>query len=199
VLTYHVVNGTVGYSSSLENGTTLQTLNGGDLTITVGEDGSVWVNSARVVVPNVLVANGVVHVIDQYVFFFLSSSSSFPLSPVLLSTPFFSYTVTSHHITSHTVIKQTKTLTPHTTSVLNPAATSGPTTSATAGSPAFTGATSASDIPFTSGLPTPTTTINAESEGPGAAPTGAAAPLQTGAVGAAALFGAGAAAMLVGY
>ena len=41
-------------------------MNGVNLTITV--DGSdVFVNSAKVVTPNVLVSNGVVHVIDKYV------------------------------------------------------------------------------------------------------------------------------------
>lgn len=63
ILTYHVINGTVGYSSALTN-TTLKTLGGGELTVRI-ENGSVFVNSARVLVPDVLVANGVVHVIDN--------------------------------------------------------------------------------------------------------------------------------------
>jgi uncharacterized surface protein with fasciclin (FAS1) repeats len=65
VLAYHVVNGTLGYSSDLSNGSTLQTLAGQSLKVHIDEDGSVYVNSAKVIVPNVLVANGVVHVIDQ--------------------------------------------------------------------------------------------------------------------------------------
>ncbi len=64
ILTYHVVAGTVGYSSLLSN-TTLKTVNGGSVTITI-EDGSVFVNSAKVIIPDVLVSNGVVHVIDKY-------------------------------------------------------------------------------------------------------------------------------------
>jgi uncharacterized surface protein with fasciclin (FAS1) repeats len=64
ILTYHVVVGTVGYSTLLSN-TTLKTVNGGSVTITI-EDGSVFVNSAKVIIPNVLVANGVIHVIDKY-------------------------------------------------------------------------------------------------------------------------------------
>ncbi|PMD19229.1 Fasciclin-domain-containing protein, partial [Hyaloscypha hepaticicola] len=98
ILTYHVVPGTVGYSSLLSN-TTLKTVNGASLTITI-ENGSIFVNSAKVIVPNVLVANGVVHVIDQ---------------------------------------------------VLNPnntAATPNPTTTTAA----FSGASSASGVPFTSGV-----------------------------------------------
>jgi uncharacterized surface protein with fasciclin (FAS1) repeats len=65
VLSYHVVKGTVGYSSGLENGTTLTTLSGDNLTITIGEEGRVFVNNARVTIADVLVANGVVHVIDE--------------------------------------------------------------------------------------------------------------------------------------
>lgn len=62
ILAYHVVAGTVGYSSILTN-TTLVTLAGSSLTITV-TSGGVLVNSAHVVIANVLVQNGVVHVID---------------------------------------------------------------------------------------------------------------------------------------
>lgn len=61
ILEYHVVNGTVGYSSGLKN-MTLPTLGGGSVNITV-EGGNVFVNSAKVTIPDVLVANGVVHVI----------------------------------------------------------------------------------------------------------------------------------------
>lgn len=63
ILTYHVVQGTVGYSSILTN-TTLTTVNGADVTISI-VDGEVYVNSARVITPDVLIAGGVVHVIDE--------------------------------------------------------------------------------------------------------------------------------------
>jgi uncharacterized surface protein with fasciclin (FAS1) repeats len=62
ILEYHVVQGTVGYSSLLGNAS-IATVQGENVTITV-EDGSVFVNSAKVIIPNVLVSNGVVHVID---------------------------------------------------------------------------------------------------------------------------------------
>jgi uncharacterized surface protein with fasciclin (FAS1) repeats len=62
ILTYHVVPGTIGYSSLLTN-TTLKTANGESVTITIS-NGTVFVNSAKVILPDVLVANGVVHVID---------------------------------------------------------------------------------------------------------------------------------------
>ena len=63
ILQYHVINGTVAYSSTLTNGS-VPALAGGNLTITV-EDGEVFVNAARVVVADVLLANGVLHVIDS--------------------------------------------------------------------------------------------------------------------------------------
>jgi len=65
VLQYHVVAGTVAFSTGLENGAQIETLNGESITVTVEEDGDVFVNGAKVIVPNVLVANGVVHVIDN--------------------------------------------------------------------------------------------------------------------------------------
>ena len=64
LINYIVVNGTVGYSSKLMNNTMLKTMAGNNVTITIN-NGTVFVNSAKVVTPNVLVANGVVHVIDN--------------------------------------------------------------------------------------------------------------------------------------
>lgn len=109
VLQYHVLEGVVAYSTDFQNGT-LETAGGETLNVTVlGSD--IYVDSAKVVQPDVLIANGVVHVIDR---------------------------------------------------VLNPNATSGnettPNTSTTA--PAFSGASTLSngEIPFTSGVPAPTST-----------------------------------------
>ena len=148
IMQYHIVNGTVGYSSTLTNGTTLTTLNGIDVTITES-DGNIFVNSARVITPNVLVANGVIHVIDG---------------------------------------------------VLNPGnmtASADPT--ATSQEPAFSGASAATDAPFTSGVTSATTSVNTEAPtsiaSAAAGTSEAKAPVQTGAIGAAALFG-GAAIMM---
>jgi len=129
----------------------LKSMAGMNLTITMN-NGTIFVNSAKVVTPDVLVANGVIHVIDN---------------------------------------------------VLNPNMTMAmPSASATSGSAAFSGASSASSVGLSSGVPTPTSTI-----GGGAVATGTAAgkpastmasssskavaaPMKTGAVGVAALFGA---------
>lgn len=154
ILQYHAVEGTVAYSSTLMNGTSVQTLAGNNLTITMDGD-NVFVNSAKVLRPDVLVANGVIHVIDN---------------------------------------------------VLNPNMTMAkPEPTATKQMPAFSGASSVSDIPLTSGNPSATMTVAGLDGEPTSAPpeqaggaassssTAAAAPMKTGAVGAAALFGAGAA------
>jgi uncharacterized surface protein with fasciclin (FAS1) repeats len=67
VLAYHVINGTVGYSSALKDGMKLKTVNGAELVVTI-RDGSVFVNAAKVVIADVLIGNGVVHVLDKYVY-----------------------------------------------------------------------------------------------------------------------------------
>jgi hypothetical protein len=90
-------------------------------------------------------------------------------------------------------------------SVLNPNNTALPSASATKGAPAFSGVSSGSAPPFTSGVPTPTSALGggaaggmASTSAPGASASGgasssssggAAVPMRTGAVGAAALFG----------
>jgi uncharacterized surface protein with fasciclin (FAS1) repeats len=62
ILKYHVVD-SVAYSTDLTN-TTLKAADGTELKITVA-NGTVFVNSAKVVEADLLVSNGVVHVLDQ--------------------------------------------------------------------------------------------------------------------------------------
>ncbi|KAM0267457.1 hypothetical protein ACHAPA_006002 [Fusarium lateritium] len=102
ILDYHVINNTVAYSTDLEDDSSLDTAAGEKVNIKI-DNGTVYVNEAKVIIPNVLIANGVVHVIDG---------------------------------------------------VLNPdkpSATANPTASTQEA--AFSGASSVSDIPFTSGVP----------------------------------------------
>jgi uncharacterized surface protein with fasciclin (FAS1) repeats len=65
ILKYHVVAGAVGYSTTLKNNTRLPTLNGEELDITISADGAVFVNAARVINADILIENGVLHVIDE--------------------------------------------------------------------------------------------------------------------------------------
>jgi len=62
ILTYHVVGGTT-LSTDLVNGTTVETLNGGSVTVTIDTNG-VFINDAQVIVADIDASNGVVHVID---------------------------------------------------------------------------------------------------------------------------------------
>jgi uncharacterized surface protein with fasciclin (FAS1) repeats len=62
VLNYHVVQGKVLYSQLIGEGSEV-TAEGGSLNFRV-ENGGLFVNGARVVASDVLVGNGVVHVVD---------------------------------------------------------------------------------------------------------------------------------------
>ncbi|KXT08179.1 hypothetical protein AC579_608 [Pseudocercospora musae] len=62
VLTYHAITGSVLFSTDLSN-TSVASLQGGKIMVTV-TDAGVMVNQAKVVVADVLIANGVAHVID---------------------------------------------------------------------------------------------------------------------------------------
>lgn len=64
VLGYHVIAGTVAYSTTLKSGA-VRTLNGQNVNIRVETNGTVFVNQARVITADILVANGVAHVIDS--------------------------------------------------------------------------------------------------------------------------------------
>ena len=63
---YHIVNGSqfVGYSSNLRNGTTLQTRQGKNITITYAGN-SMYADSSLIVQPDLLISNGVIHVINN--------------------------------------------------------------------------------------------------------------------------------------
>ncbi|KPI35499.1 Stabilin-2 [Cyphellophora attinorum] len=150
ILEYHVVNGSVLYSTDIKNGTKVVSMNDLELTISTYMDKNgtevIYVNSAKVVTPNVLVGNGVVHVIDN---------------------------------------------------VLNPGnRTAVPNYTATSDSPAFSGASSATGEVFTSGVASATTTVETgavasatASGSSSSSSSGLAAPMATGGLGAAALFG----------
>jgi len=146
VLGYHVVNGSVLYSGGIPEGnTTLPTFTGGNLTVQ-NINGSIYVNSAQVINPDILFSGGVIHVIDR-------------------------------------VLNPNNTVARNVSETANPSSTS----------QAFAGVTSrASNVPFTSGQATPTTSNAAQggaTTGALSSSTAAANAFATGAIGAAALFG----------
>ncbi len=63
VLQNHIVEGTL-LAANLQDGQVLQTLGGDPLVVSI-ENGTVFVGGARVVTPNLLAVNGVIHIIDE--------------------------------------------------------------------------------------------------------------------------------------
>jgi uncharacterized surface protein with fasciclin (FAS1) repeats len=61
---YHVVPGFVGYSPLLKDGMLLKTAQGEDVNITIQDD-DLYVNAAKVIATDYIVANGVVHVLEE--------------------------------------------------------------------------------------------------------------------------------------
>ncbi|KAE8450835.1 hypothetical protein EG329_005748 [Mollisiaceae sp. DMI_Dod_QoI] len=136
ILEYHLINGTVGYSSLLMNGLANETFPSlmGTSVMVESADKKLFVNSAQVTIADIIVSNGVMHVIDNV----LNPSNS--------------------------------------TAMPNPTATSQPV--------AFAGASSVSDVPFTSGI---SATITA----PSASTMTAGAERAFGTMGVAAMLGMG--------
>ena len=64
ILTYHVVAGDI-HAKDLKDQETVTTLEGKDLIVRVDGDGTVFINSAKVITADVNASNGVVHIIDR--------------------------------------------------------------------------------------------------------------------------------------
>lgn len=59
-----VAAGSPLYSTDFKDGDVIETLQGQSVKVSI-KDGNIFVNNAEVIIPDVLVANGVVHVIDR--------------------------------------------------------------------------------------------------------------------------------------
>ncbi|MGI9240419.1 MAG: fasciclin domain-containing protein, partial [Verrucomicrobiales bacterium] len=84
VLGFHVVKGTV-LAENLRNGQRFGALNGGYLNIKIDDEGTVMVNNATVVTPNLRAANGVVHIIDAVL-----AEEPFSVADLIRSKPYLS-------------------------------------------------------------------------------------------------------------
>ena len=82
LLDYHIVPGKhfVGYSANLPNATILKSRQGENLTITFASN-SLFVNSARVLQEDILISNGVLHVIDNVLDYNASNVKPVPAIP----------------------------------------------------------------------------------------------------------------------
>jgi uncharacterized surface protein with fasciclin (FAS1) repeats len=61
---YHIVSGMVKYSPDLTDGLRLKTTQGSNITIHI-QEGDMYVNAAKVIQKDYLIANGVIHVLDK--------------------------------------------------------------------------------------------------------------------------------------
>lgn len=78
----HAVQGCMAYSPQLVNGATFETLSGDVISISAKPDGSISVNGDSMIVQSdIVVSNGVVHVIDKPIYFPPSSTSPPPSRP----------------------------------------------------------------------------------------------------------------------
>ncbi|WQF82641.1 Putative FAS1 domain-containing protein [Colletotrichum destructivum] len=64
ILNYHVVTGRILASSDLKNGTNLTTLSRQDLNV-IRSGNNLFLNSAQIVQPDILLANGILHIVDN--------------------------------------------------------------------------------------------------------------------------------------
>lgn len=65
IINYNHIAGEVIHSQDFVNGTSFTTPSGANVTVTIGKDGSIWINDAKVVRSDVLIGNGVIHVLDK--------------------------------------------------------------------------------------------------------------------------------------
>jgi hypothetical protein len=83
ILSYHVIENNIIFSPSLSN-TTVPSLEDTGLQFTIASDGrSAFVNNAKIVLPNVILSNGVCHLIDSV----LNPSSDFQRESFDFSAP----------------------------------------------------------------------------------------------------------------
>ncbi|EHL00809.1 putative Stabilin-2 [Glarea lozoyensis 74030] len=64
ILDYHLIPSQVLYTPNLTNGSTFVTANGGKITVRQGGN-NLYINSAQLLNANILIANGVLHTIDN--------------------------------------------------------------------------------------------------------------------------------------
>lgn len=86
IMNFHTLPNQVLYSPSFLNNTVLTTLEGGKLTISRGDNNAIFINSAQLLAPDIMIGNGVLHVIDNVL---NPSSSGTPVETLATQKPAF--------------------------------------------------------------------------------------------------------------
>ncbi|PMD53621.1 fasciclin domain-containing protein [Hyaloscypha bicolor E] len=119
IMDFHTLNEVI-YSTSFENNTEFTTIEGGKLTVSRTGNNAIFINSAQLLAPDIMIGNGVLHVVDNVL---NPSSSGTPVESLATQMPVFASasSVTNLPFTSNILVSTTSasggTALPTTTSV----------------------------------------------------------------------------------
>jgi transforming growth factor-beta-induced protein len=85
IMNFHTLNEVI-YSTSFKNNTEFTTAEGGKLTVSRTGNNAIFINSAQLLAPDILIGNGVLHVIDNVL---NPSSSGMPVESLATQMPVF--------------------------------------------------------------------------------------------------------------
>jgi transforming growth factor-beta-induced protein len=85
IMDFHTLN-EVTYSTSFKNNTEFTTIEGGKLTVRLANNNAIFINSAQLLAPDIMIGNGVLHVIDNVL---NPSSSGTPVESLATQMPVF--------------------------------------------------------------------------------------------------------------
>lgn len=86
IMNFHTLSNQVVYSTAFKNNTEFTTLEGGKLTISRTGNNAIFINSAQLLAPDIMIGNGVLHVIDNVL---NPSSSGAPVESLATQMPVF--------------------------------------------------------------------------------------------------------------
>jgi uncharacterized surface protein with fasciclin (FAS1) repeats len=119
IMDFHTLNEVI-YSTSFKNNTEFTTIEGGKLTVSRTGNNAIFINSAQLLAPDIMIGNGVLHVVDNVL---NPSSSGTPVESLATQMPVFASasSVTNLPFTSNILVSTTSasggTALPTTTSV----------------------------------------------------------------------------------
>ncbi|KAK4118182.1 FAS1 domain-containing protein [Parathielavia appendiculata] len=209
ILKYHVISGQVQYSWQIMDGSQAMAINSGSINFRVEDDGAWFVNSARVIASDILIGNGVLHIIDGVLN--PSNQTATPNPAAATQAPVFDGATTTTCVPFTSALASTSTVTSEATAASTASADAQRTGSVgqPSNSPSATSQATSSPISSLASSPACSRTMSATasttksatvyatpSDGPfdgDSGPPQNSGPRQTAAVGAAALLGGAAA------